>query len=244
MGHGKKWEMKVNIINLSLWINLPARMKYKNTSIPRKKRFHGTLGFVLFPFVRFSEHWRGKESFINQCFFSPSLSVFLWDGYSIKISVLSQTCSVVSTPEIFCWLSLFVKSMLETWESWAMAGTRRQIEEPSTGAQTSEEMHLCSSSTAQISVSLALQCQSKAGCRDGCCRGCFRIPPSQWDAAVPKAEGAALSSVPGREQQCTQSFICLVLCCKHGASWPASRLGGYFQRDLPTYTIPWFEKSS
>lgn len=216
-----------------------------NTKIPvfpGRKDSMELWGLSFFPLSGFLN--TGGESFINQCFFSPSLSAFLWDGYSIKISVLSQTCSVVSTPEIFCWLSLFVKSMLETWESWAMAGTRRQIEEPSTGAQTSEEMHLCSSSTAQISVSLALQCQSKAGCRDGCCRGCFRIPPSQWDAAVPKAEGAALSSVPGREQQCTQSFICLVLCCKHGASWPASRLGGYFQRDLPTYTIPWFEKSS
>lgn len=216
-----------------------------NTKIPvfpGRKDSMELWGLSFFPLSGFLN--TGGESFINQCFFSPSLSVFLWDGYSIKISVLSQTCSVVSTPEIFCWLSLFVKSMLETWESWAMARTRRQIEEPSTGAQTSEEMHLCSSSTAQISVSLALQCQSKAGCRDGCCRGCFRIPPSQWDAAVPKAEGAALSSVPGREQQCTQSFVCLVLCCKHGASWLASRMGGYFQRDLPTYTIPWFEKSS
>lgn len=43
MGDGKKWGMKVNIINLSQWISLPAKAKYKNTSIPKKKRLKDSM---------------------------------------------------------------------------------------------------------------------------------------------------------------------------------------------------------
>lgn len=75
MGDGKKWGMKVNIINLSPCINLPARTKYKNTSIPRKKRLHGTLGSVLFPVDFLNIEGERKVVLINIVF---SLHVCLY----------------------------------------------------------------------------------------------------------------------------------------------------------------------
>lgn len=94
----------------------------------------------------------------------------------------------------------------------------RQEEVASTGAQTSEGLCICAipAHLAQPRFLLDLPCRvsSRQAAEIAVAEVVSEFFIPQWDAAVPRvgqAVGAALSSEPGWEQQCKESFTCLVL---------------------------------
>lgn len=184
-------------------------------------------GLSFFPLSGFlNTEGEGRVVLINIFFFSPCLSVFLWDGHLIKISVLSQACSGVSTPEIFCWLSLckiHVGNLGVLSERWQKPGGRRRF--PPWELRQAGECICAAPAQPKFLSDLPCSVSSRRAAETGVAEVFSEFFLTQWDAAVPKAgqvEGAALSSVPGWEQQC-KDLTCLVLCCTHEASWPASR---------------------
>lgn len=238
---------------LSIFHHVLISLLEWNTKIPVFPRRKIPWNFRVCPFSsRFSEHWRRKESRINQhCFFSPRLSVFLWDRYLIKISVLSQTCSVVSTPETFCWQSLFIKSTLGTWEYWVKRWqtATRQKEVPSS-PRSSREWE-----------SAVVQLQHSWHSPDFC---------QTWPAVSVQGRLQRLllhrlfqnSFSPSGMQQCPRQgrqrelswALCLdgsrnaknnllVWCCAVNVRLCGQLpgLSGSLRRDFPTYSALWFE---
>lgn len=224
MGDGKKRGMKVNFINFSLWMNLLARMKYKNTNIPRKKSFHGTLGFVLFPVGFLNTEGERKVALIN-IVFSPHVCLYFCEMDTQSKFLFCLKPALWSAP-----LRCSVGS-LSSWNPCQKLGSpewnhgREGV--PSTGLRQVGEwfVQLQHSWHSPNSCQTCLAVWIQGRLQRLCCRGYSEFFLTQWDAAVPKAGqagGAALSSVPGWVQQCKESFTCLVLCCHPGASWPTS----------------------
>lgn len=103
-----EWRWTLSIFHWALVPSLELNKKYQYSQeeiIPWK------IPWVVYSFSSgLSEHWRKVSSINQHCFFYRCLSVFLWDGNLITISVLFWTYSVVSTSEIgCCCLSAFSK---------------------------------------------------------------------------------------------------------------------------------------